>query len=1012
MHQKLHLTSASGIISLLDDSLPEMKIFALDKLNNVVDEFWAEISDVIGKIEVLYEDESFPHRKLAALVASKVYYHLGSFEDSLIYALCAGDLFNVNATNEYVDTIIAKSIDHYTKLRVANLSGDSTQTIDVRLENIVNRMFQRCFDDGQYKQAIGIALETRRMDMFEKAILQSGDLTKMLAYAFKITMSLIDNLHYRSEVLRILTQLYKNLHVPDYISMTQCLIFLDDAKSLAELLDNLIKEDDLLAYQIAFDLYESATQQFLSRILDSLKNKAPIASLLKQSYQAAKIGENASDSEKMETDTSQDSESSKPKSDSTSERKKEDLNEEDRKLQERFEKLAIILSGDISIELDLQFLIRNNHTDLLILKNTKDAVRNSVCHNATVISNGFMHCGTTSDQFLRDNLDWLSRAVNWAKFSATASLGVIHKRHEKEALHLMSSYLPKDNGPGSGYTEGGGLMALGLIHANHGGAIIEYLLNQLKGATNEAVKHGGCLGLGLAAMGTHRNDVYEQLKYNLYQDNAVIGEAAGIAMGLVMLGSKSQFAIQDMISYAQETQHEKILRGLALGISLIMFNLLEEADSLIETLCMDKDPLLRRSGMHTIAMAYCGTGNNKAIRKLLHVAVSDVNDDVRRAAVEALGFLLFRTSEQCPSVVSLLSESYNPHVRYGSAMALGISCAGTGNKEALSLLEPMTNDPVNFVRQGALIATALILIQQTESLCPKVKDFRAMYSKVISDKHDDVMAKFGAILAQGIIDAGGRNVTVSLQSRTGHTNLPAVVGMLIFNQFWYWFPLAHFISLAFTPTSLIGLNSDLKMPKIQYQSNSKPSVHGYPPPLEEKKEKEREKILTAVLSITAKAKKKEAEKKKEEKMEVDETPASSSTAASSNKTAITNAEEVKKSKKSDSKEKDSTESKSTKSEDKKEKSEEKSERTKNDPEPNFEMLSNPARVMPQQLKVIQMPENSRYESVKEISIGGIILMRDLKKSEQEELVEPVQAGGPKIEEEKEPDPPEPFEYIE
>ena len=36
--------------------------------------------------------------------------------------------------------------------------------------------------------------------------------------------------------------------------------------------------------------------------------------------------------------------------------------------------------------------------------------------------------------------------------------------------------------------------------------------------------------------------------------------------------------------------------------------------------------------MYTIAMAYAGTGNNKAIRKLLHVAVSDVNDDVRRAA--------------------------------------------------------------------------------------------------------------------------------------------------------------------------------------------------------------------------------------------------------------------------------------------------------------------------------------------------------------------------------------------
>ncbi len=43
---------------------------------------------------------------------------------------------------------------------------------------------------------------------------------------------------------------------------------------------------------------------------------------------------------------------------------------------------------------------------------------------------------------------------------------------------------------------------------------------------------------------------------------------------------------------------------------------------MIEDLCKDKDPLLRRCGMFTIAMAYCGSGNNKAIRKLLHVAVS------------------------------------------------------------------------------------------------------------------------------------------------------------------------------------------------------------------------------------------------------------------------------------------------------------------------------------------------------------------------------------------------------
>jgi len=120
----------------------------------------------------------------------------------------------------------------------------------------------------------------------------------------------------------------------------------------------------------------------------------------------------------------------------------------------RLDRLVTILGGELSIELHLQFLIRNNKSDLLILKQTKDAIRVSVCHTATVIANALMHSGTTSDQFLRDNLDWLSRATNWAKLTATASLGVIHRGHEKEALALMAAYLPRDVAAASaGYSE-------------------------------------------------------------------------------------------------------------------------------------------------------------------------------------------------------------------------------------------------------------------------------------------------------------------------------------------------------------------------------------------------------------------------------------------------------------------------------------------------------------------------------------------------------------------------------
>lgn len=73
------------------------------------------------------------------------------------------------------------------------------------------------------------------------------------------------------------------------------------------------------------------------------------------------------------------------------------------------------------------------------------------------------------------------------------------------------------------------------------------------------------------------------------------------------------------------------------------------------------------------------------------------------------------------------------------------------------------------------------------------------------------MARFGAALGQGFIDAGGRNVSISLMSGSGSGNMSAIVGMVLFCQFWYWYPLAHCACLAFEPTGIIGLTDELKV---------------------------------------------------------------------------------------------------------------------------------------------------------------------------------------------------------
>merc|ERR1719311_1236980 len=126
---------------------------------------------------------------------------------------------------------------------------------------------------------------------------------------------------------------------------------------------------------------------------------------------------------------------------------------------------------------------------------------------------------------------------------------------------------------------------------------------------------------------------------------------------------------------------------------------------------LDKDAILRYGACFCTAMAYCGTSTNSAIRRLLHVSVSDVSDDVRRAAVISLGFVMCNVPDQLPGVVRLLSESYNPHVRYGAAMALGIACAGSASLEAHNLLQPLMSDATDYVRQGAVIAMGLLYMQ-------------------------------------------------------------------------------------------------------------------------------------------------------------------------------------------------------------------------------------------------------------------------------------------------------------
>ncbi len=231
-------------------------------------------------------------------------------------------------------------------------------------------------------------------------------MSETIAYAYRVTLTLIQNRKFRNATLRLLVRLYANLANPDHVNVVQCLIYLDEPEQVASVLETLLKNNNvLMAYQLGLDLYESATQQFLLKVKNLLR-------ALITAQQPMEMGDEVKTEEAAAATT-------------TTVAVVDDKSKVTDQMKGLIETLLSILNGEITITANMQFLIKNNHSDLLILKtikvgfpfffkysldqheikhlctNEKDAVRNSICHTATVICNSFMHCGTTSDQFLR-----------------------------------------------------------------------------------------------------------------------------------------------------------------------------------------------------------------------------------------------------------------------------------------------------------------------------------------------------------------------------------------------------------------------------------------------------------------------------------------------------------------------------------------------------------------------------------------------------------------------------------
>lgn len=315
--------SVEGILGNLDSS-DEIIEHTLNLLNQLIPSHWAEISERLSEIENLSEDRSKPYYKLASLVASKIFFHIQSYEDALNHALNAQEYFRVDEPSEYVQKLTEQCIDIYREyqqyqynlkikkmrqqkqldnnmenlqneenpdendvlMKQGNKQAEDQQdeqaeqnaqdgqmgeekssnigninqlfdenssmiedkvgrtSIDNRLIEIVERMQEYCYVKGDFKHALGIAIECRRLDDVEKTIVTSNNRREMLDHCFKLCENTVNSRAFRDEILQLLVRLYneEDEENKNYNYICRCYFYLNNVKPISQILWNLIND--------------------------------------------------------------------------------------------------------------------------------------------------------------------------------------------------------------------------------------------------------------------------------------------------------------------------------------------------------------------------------------------------------------------------------------------------------------------------------------------------------------------------------------------------------------------------------------------------------------------------------------------------------------------------------------------------------------------------------------------------------------------------------------------------
>lgn len=120
--------------------------------------------------------------------------------------------------------------------------------------------------------AIGFSVESYDLDRLTISVESSKNIRNSLNFVYEITQDSIENKEYKSAVLDQLLKLFIKHAGNEYMSITNCQFLLNNTEALSSTLTNILmkEKDPLIAYQIAFDLYDNQNPSYLRKIISEI----------------------------------------------------------------------------------------------------------------------------------------------------------------------------------------------------------------------------------------------------------------------------------------------------------------------------------------------------------------------------------------------------------------------------------------------------------------------------------------------------------------------------------------------------------------------------------------------------------------------------------------------------------------------------------------------------------------------------------------------------------------------